>query len=204
MEKFRALTIYAKSLVRHIQGSGELFESHHIFYEAERVIKDNGWEEEACDFVREEIQSVKEVLKNLKNEYFDYVKSGEKDEIKEQYFRLNFHKFGVDGEEEEIIKYEAEHGEGSLSDNKLKDLLRKREEEDRRNVCTFIENQVKISNGEKFNSQALKKAAKLLKERGLYNIALKILPAAVNCYDVDKIRTMFDDTYFDSLSIFLY
>ena len=204
MEKFRALTIYAKSLIRHMQGSGELFEPHHIFYEAERAIKKNGWEKEACEFVREEVQSVKEKLSNLKNVYLEYFKSGEKEEVKEQYFRLNFHKLGIDGEEETIIRYEAEHGEGSLTKDKLDSLLKKREEEDKKNVRIFLENQAKISNGEKFDSKALKKAARALKEHGLYTTVLKILPIAVNCYDVDKIRTMFDDTYFGTFRIFLY
>ena len=204
MDKFRALTIYAKSLVRHLQGSGELLEPRHLFYEAERVIKKNGWEKEAYDFVREEVQRVRDSLKTLKDEYIEYYKSGEKDEVKEQYFRLNFHKLGIDGEEEIKIKNEAKYGEDSLTKEELNLLLQKRKEEDKTNALIFIENQVKLSNGEDFDTNALKLSAKKLKEHGLYNIILKILPVAVSCYDVDKIRTMFEDTYFGDFRLFLY
>ena len=204
MDKFRALTIYAKSLVRHLQGSGELFEPNHIFYEAYRIIQKNGWEDEACEYVREEIEGVTDTLKSLEDEYFEYYSGKEKDEIKEQYFRLNFHKLGIDGKEELRIKYEAEHGKGFLSDNALKSQLRKRKEEDKRNALIFIENQVKISNGEEFDVEALRNSAKVLKEHGLYEIVLRILQVAIKCYDVDKIRKGFEDTYFDSLGIWLY
>ena len=195
MDKFRALTIYTKSLLRNFQGSGELSDSSHIFYEAKRLIEKNGWEEEASELLNEEYENVKKNYSNLEKEYSDYIKSGEKSEIQENYFNRFFRKLGVDGRAEIIVKYRAMHNGEDPSIEEFRDLVKKREEEDKRNALTFIENQVKISNGEDFNIEELKESAKYLKNRGLYNIILRNLACSINCYDAEKVVGDYDSHF---------
>ncbi len=198
MEKFRALVIYAKSLVRQHQGTGELLDLNHIFYEAERLIKKNGWEKEAEEFVQEEFSNLQNNYKDLEQQYIDYVKSGERNEFKDNYFRRSFHKLGVDGRFEVIAEYKAKNGKAPSADELVR-LMNEREAEDRENARVFAENQVKIANGEDFDSEALKKATKALKDRGLYTVVTKAIPVLINSDEANKTVKGYED--FD---MFLY
>ena len=110
MDKFRALVIYARSLKRHIQGSGELLDLNHIFYEADREIRKNGWEDEAYKLFEEELEITRENLEPIIKEYFEYVNSGIYNEDKENYFNMHLNKLGVNDPKVETIRYMAHHG----------------------------------------------------------------------------------------------
>ena len=184
MDKFRTLTTYSRSLLRNFQGSAELFEINHIFYEAKRIIEKEGWKEEALEIAQQEYENVKKNYSHIEKEYMNYINSGEESEVKEEYFNRCFHKLGINGRAEIRIKYKAVYGEYP-SDDKLKELLNERRKENEEQALIFIENQVKISNGEKFDPDALRISAKFLKDRGLYDIVLRNLPSAISCYDAD-------------------
>ena len=185
MDKFRALAIYSKSILRNFQGSAELFDPKHIFYEAKRFIEKEGWKEEALEAVQEEYENVKKNYSNIEQEYINYVNSGEKSEVKEEYFNRCFHKLGINGRAEIRIKYKALHGEYP-SNTKLKELFDERRKENEEQALIFIENQIKISNGESADLGALRLSAEFLKARGLYNIVLRNLPSAMSCYDAES------------------
>ncbi len=199
MDKFRALTIYAKSLLRNFQGSGELFDFNHIFYEAKRVIEKNGWEQEAIEELDEVYKNVEQNYSSLEKDYAEYLKSGEKTEEQEQYFNRCFHKLGIDDRTRIKIEYKIRNGEKPTLEE-FKKLVEEKEEEDERNALTFIRNQVNISNGKDFDRGELLKSAKYLKDRGLYNIVLRNLASAISCYDAEELIKDYDSGF----QLFLY
>lgn len=186
MDKLRALSVYARSLRRHLQGSGELVDTNHIFYEAEREIKKNGWENEAYELFKEELDIVANNLAHVIKEYYNCVERGELNTDKDLYFNREFHKLGVDGIKEETIKYIAIHKEAP-SLEVLNEILEKRKEENQENLKVFFENQTKISNGEDFNKEELLNASKKLQEKGLYTMALRVLPIAISCLSLEEL-----------------
>ena len=195
MDKFRALTIYAKSLLRHRQGSGELLDCNHIFYEAYRSIIKNGWEEEAKEFFKEESENAKKDLFSLEDEYNSYIQQGVRDSKKEKHFNNRFHKLGINGREEEIIKYKVSHNGESPSRKALNEIMTKRKEEDERNALAFLECQRKIYNGLYVDQDKLAEATSKLIEHGLYDIVVKIIPAYVNCYNAEELIEGYDSQF---------
>jgi len=195
MDKFRALIIYAKSLLRHRQGSGELLDCSHIFYEAYRLILKNGWEEEAKEFFKEESESIKKDLFSLEDEYRNYVNEGIRDTKKEKHFNSRFHKLGINGREEEIIKYKVSHNGKSPSRETLNEIMTKRKEEDEKNALVFLEGQRRIYNGLYVDQDKLAEATSKLIEHGLYNIVVKITPAYVNCYNAEELIEGYDSQF---------
>ena len=195
MDKLRATTIYAKSLLRHRQGSGELLDTNHIFYEADRIIRKNGWEEEAEEAFQEELDKVKENLPLLESEYSEYIRSGETNEGKEFYFAKEFHKLGINGREEEIIKYKVSHSGEIPSKEVFKEIMTKRKEEDKKNALIFLECQRKIYNGVDFNQEKLLKATSKLIEHGLYNIIVKIVPTYISCHNAEEFIEGYDSHF---------
>lgn len=195
MDKFRALIIYAKSLLRHRQGSGELFDCNHIFYEAYRLIIKNGWEEEAKEFFKEESENAKKELFSLEDEYRSYVQQGVRDSKKEKYFNNRFHKLGIDGLREEIIKYRVSHDGESPSVETLDKIMTKRKKEDEKNALIFLEGQRRLYNGLYVDQDKLAEATSKLVEHGLYNIVVKITPAYVNCYNAEELIEGYDSQF---------
>lgn len=200
MDKLRALSIYSKSLLRNYQGSGELLDCNHIFYEAEKLIRENGWEQEALEELNEAFKNVKDNYNYLEREYVEYLKSNKWTLEQEQYFNKCFNKLGVDDRAKIIAIYKAVNNGQEPSEVELKQLFSEQMEEDEQNAIVFIENQVKISNGEPFDSEKLLNSARYLKDRGLYHIALKNLELALSCYDAEE---LFAD-YKSYFKIFLY
>ena len=186
MDKLRALSIYVRSLRRHLQGSGELIDINHIFYEAEREIKKNGWEDEAYNLFKEELEIVETNLEPVINEYFEYVKTGVSNKEKEAYYNLQFNKLGIDGRRAETIKYLARSGT-LPSKEALDEILKEREELSQKYLQIFFKNQAKIYNGEDFNKEDLLSAAQYLKEHGLYEIAIKTLSTSNSCLTAEKL-----------------
>lgn len=200
MNKFKALTIFAKSFIRNMQGSGELLNFKHIFYEACRAIKRNKWEDEAYEFLTEELNSIQGKFDSLKREYMDYMAAGVKDDKKEEYFKRKFHKLGVDGRNEEIIKYAASHGGKDPSLEKLNEILQERKAQDERNALIFLECQRSIYNGTPFDQNQLMLATSKLIEHGLYRIVINLTPAYINCYNSEDLI----EGYSSGFNLYLY
>ena len=195
MDKLRAITIYAKSLLRNKQGSGELLNINHIFYEADRIIRKNGWEEEANKAFQEEWNKTIESLPLIEVKYSEYIKSGETNEGKEFYFSKEFHKFGVDGREEEIIKYKVSHNDSIPSKEVLKEIMDKRKEEDEKNALAFLEYQRRIYNGYYVDQDQLSKVTLKLIEHGLYEIVLNLIPSYISCHNAEELIEGYDSHF---------
>lgn len=186
MDKLRALSIYARSLRRHLQGSGELTDTNHIFYEAEREIHKNGWEDEAYNLFKEELEITEANLEPVIKEYLEYVRVGTFDKEKETYYNLQLNKLGIDGRKSETIKYLAHNGV-LPSKEVLDEILKEREELNQKYLQIFLKNQAKIYNGEDFNKEELLGAATYLKKQGLYEIAVKSLSISNPCFTAEKL-----------------
>lgn len=194
MDKLRALSTYARSLRRHLQGSGELLNTDHIFYEADREIRKNGWEEEAYKLFEEELETTEKNLEPVINEYIDYVKSKVYNEDKEKYFNLQLNKLGVDGVKSEAIKYLAHNGINP-SKEELDKIIEKRNKESEENIRIFLKNQAKIANGEDFNKEELLKASRKLRELGLYEFAVRALPVSNCCIIAEETIKGYDSGF---------
>jgi len=177
MDKQRVINIYVRSLIRHIQGSGELFERNHIFYEALKLIEKNGWEEEVQKAYEEEVDIIVDnVIKKLKF-YDEY--NIEKEDTDKRIYNNILNKLGYNG----YFRITFENKE-KLSSEKLDELVKKREEECNKYMNTFFETQIKINKGEDFNKEEFVEAVKKLKEYNLYEYVIKGLPAVINSNDM--------------------
>ena len=195
MDKFKALTIYAKSLLRNRQGSAELLDLNHIFYEACRLIKKNDWEKEAEEAFQKELDNLSEKAALLEVEYENYIKSGELSKDKETYFNRKFHKLGINGLREEIIKYKVSHNGEYPSKELLDEIMAKRKEEDEKNALIFLECQRSIYNGWVIDQDQLAEATGGLIKHGLYEIVMRLTPTYVNCKNAEEFIEGYD-SYF--------
>lgn len=179
MDKGRAIITYVMAKMRERAGEAELLDCpRHIFWEACRLLEKNGWEKEAREYLINEVEDKKARLLPIKKEYLEYLKSEEKDEIKERRFKYLFQEFNINGEEEEEVKFEAKNNR-KPNYEELSSILKHRKEEDYRTLTIFVEEQAKLYLGEEFSQDLLVEASKKLKDHGLYKIALKNIPVAI-------------------------
>ena len=179
MDKSRAIVIYATTLLKEREGEGELINCpKHSYWEAQKLINKNGWKEEAYDYLQELIEEERKKIEPVKEEYYEYLTSEEKDDKWEDILREKLQKFNINGEAEETVKFRVEHGRNPES-SELEEILKKRKAEDYATAKVFYDIQVQIYFGKDFDKEKLLEATKKLKDRGLYKIALKNIPFAI-------------------------
>lgn len=180
MDKGRAIIVNALTLIRERAGEGELINCpKHSYWEACKLIEKNNWQEEANEYYRKLVEEETTKVEIAKEEYYKYLISNEKDEELEFRIKEKLQKFNINGEAEESVKFKVKYGrEPEFSE--LKEILKKRKEEDYETAKVFFKNHVKIYLGKNFNKKELLEATKKLKERGLYKVALKYVPFAIN------------------------
>lgn len=173
MDKGRAIIINATTHMRENAGEAELMLCpRHIYWEARKLIEENGWEDEAIRYRISLEDEARAKLTSVKKDFLEYLKKGEQNNDIEEKFMREFQKFNVNGIEEEKVRFQAKNGR-EPSEEEILEIAKKREAEDYKNLKAFVEEQAKIYLGKEFSSEILTKAAKMLRERGLYNIALK-------------------------------
>lgn len=192
MDKGRAIIINAMTLMRENAGEAELMLCpKHIYWEARKLIDKNGWEDEAIKYYMSLKEEAEAKLTPVKKDFLEYLKKGEKNDELEEKFMKEFQKFNVDGIEEEKVRFQAKSGR-EPSEEEILEIAKKREAEDYENLKAFVEEQAKIYLGKEFSSEILAKTAKKLKERGLYNIALKNIRPAITKVSMDDIEQLKD------------
>ena len=192
MDKGRAIITNAMTLMRENAGEAELMLCpKHIYWEARKLIDKNGWEDEAIKYYMSLKEEAKAKLTPVKKDFLEYLKKGEKNDELEEKFMKEFQKFNVDGIEEEKVRFQAKNGR-EPSEEEILEIAKKREAEDYENLKAFVEEQAKIYLGKEFSSEILAKTAKKLKERGLYNIALKNIRPAITKVSMDDIEQLKD------------
>ena len=185
MDKGRAVIINAMTLMRENAGEAELLLCpRHIYWEARKLIEENGWEDEALKYLANLEDEAMTKLAPIKKEFLEYLKTSEKDNEVEE-------KFNIDGIEEEKIRFQAKNGR-EPSKEEIEEIGKKRKAEDYENLKAFVEEQAKIYLGKEFNPEILATTARKLKERGLYNIALKNIRPAITKVSMDDIEELKD------------
>ena len=192
MDKGRAIIINAVTRMKESAGEAELmYCPKHIYWEARKLIDENGWANEAAEYYASCKEEAKAKLIPVKKEFLEYLKAGKKDNEVEEKLMREFQKFDINGIEEEKVRFQAKNGREPLEEE-IAEIGKKRKTEDYENLKAFVEEQAKIYLGKEFNPEILTTAAQKLKERGLYNIALKNIRSAINNISMDDIEQLKD------------
>ena len=101
MEKERAIKFYVDSILAEAGGAGDLgLESEHVYYEACRVINENGLEKEAQEALNTEREKRREKIQPVIDLYCDYLAENNDDnEDTKRAFLTIIQKFDVSGRE---------------------------------------------------------------------------------------------------------
>ena len=179
MKKERAIKFYVDSILAEAGGAGDLgLEAEHVYYEACRVINENGWEEEAQEALNTEREKRREKLQPVISLYCDCLaKDNDDNEDLKKSLLYTIQKFDVSGAEEIKAKFKVKHQGRDIDERYLKELLKHRHHVDDVNRKIFHKNIVALMRLEPFNLEELNKAIKNLEGHGLLKAEIKRIPS---------------------------
>ena len=181
MEKERAIKFYVDSTLAEAGGAGDLgLESEHVYYEACRVINENGWEKEAQEVLNTEREKRREKLQPVISLYCDCLaRSNDDNEDIKRALLSTIQKFDVSGKEEIKAKFKVAHQGREIDERYLEELLKHRHHVDDVNRKIFQRNIVALMRLEPFNLEELNKAIKNLADHGLLKAEIKRIPSSM-------------------------
>ena len=181
MKKERAIKFYVDSTLAEAGGAGDLgLESEHVYYEACRVINENGWEKEAQEALNTEREKRREKIQPVIDLYCDCLaESNDANEDTKRAFLTIIQKFDVSGREEIKAKFKASHQGREIDERYLEELLKHRHHVDDVNRKIFQRNIVALMRLEPFNLEELNKAIKNLADHGLLKAEIKRIPSSM-------------------------
>ena len=181
MEKERAIKFYVDSTLAEAGGAGDLgLESEHVYYEACRVINENGWEKEAQEALNTKREKRREKLQPVISLYCDCLaRSNDDNEDIKRALLSTIQKFDVSGKEEIKAKFKVAHQGREIDERYLEDLLKHRHHVDDVNRKIFQRNIVALMRLEPFNLEELNKAIKNLADHGLLKAEIKRIPSSM-------------------------